>query len=328
MARFKSAGQQNNEEVVRQIEQQVSTQAKKYPFQNPYACAEGSFVYVNLESVEGLSKGMVTLRDLALIIDMSGSMQRYYRGGQVQDLVKTIVELVAPYDDDGVDLYFFANGLVHHDVVSNVGQVKGVIDTALSSSGAYGTTMPTGAFKEFCNQIKSKGRAGTVLFLTDGAMDDGGKELKSFYQNYLHTEFKTRDNFYCYAIEFGSGANGALDVLDGLYKPDQGAEDLFDLESANELPVIANVLAQVGGMSAIGSDVPISMSVEGQAVIDMVNSDLIEGGMKSVDGAMNKNMSIRVNTNEPTILTLKVQGYDEMKLKVTPQGLDVDLQIL
>lgn len=323
MARFKPTSEIQN---VVSLNKQAET--KNYPFKNVYAAVEADMVYVNMEAVDGLSSRMVTLRDIALIIDISGSMNPYYKNGQVESLVRQIVDTLAYFDDDGIDLYFFANGLVYETNVANAAGVRQAITEALQAEGAYGTTMPTEAFKVFCEQILRKNRAGTVLFLTDGAMDDGGRELKNFYQNYLHTKFRTRDNFYCYAIEFGKGAYGALDVLDGLFAPEQGPEDLFDLDSADDLTKIAEVLAQVGGMSAIGSDDPVQASVNPGAVIDMVNSDLIEGGVPAIQGAMNKVMSFRVRSNAPFTLTVEVAGYQPMQLKVTPKGVEADIEFL
>lgn len=302
--------------------------SRNYPFKNVYGCAEGNLIYINMEAVEGLKKGMTTLRDIAVIIDISGSMRSYYLNKSIENMTKQIVDALAWADDDGIDLYFFANGLVYETNVSNALQVTEEIQTAMNAKGAWGSTMPTAAFRKFCEQIKAKKRAGTVLFLTDGAMDDGGKELKAFYQNYLHTEFKTRDYFYCYAVEFGRMAFGALNVLDGLFAPEQGPEDLFDLESSDNIDNIANILKQVGGMSAVGSDVELSASVNGNAKIDMVNTDLIEGGMSSISGAINQVMSFRVNSSAPFELTIRIAGYDSMVLKVEPKGIDVDIKII
>lgn len=329
MARFKPASEIQNNQINQEVQKQEIQQQKRYPFKNLYGCAEGNMVYVNMEAVDTMNQHMTTLRDIALIIDISGSMSKYYKDGSVERMCRTIVDTLASFDDDGIDLMFFANGLVHRSIVRNAQEVKAAIDQALVSKGAFGSTMPTEAFKTFCEQIKQKGRAGTVLFLTDGAMDDGGRELKRFYTDYLHTQFKTRDNFYCYAIEFGHMASGALDVLDGLYKPEQGPEDLFDLDSSDNLDKIVEVLTQVAGMSAVGSDnITITASVDNGAKIDMVNADLIEGGMDTIQGGINKIMSFRLLTDKECTLRISVQGYDPMVIKVIPKGIDVDLQLL
>lgn len=326
MARFKPINEvESNSNSIR-LNKKV--EQSNLPFRNVYATVEADMVYVNMEAVKGLEKGMECLRDIALLIDLSGSMLPYYRNGEVEDLARQIVDTLASFDDDGIDLLFFSNGLVYETNVANASEVPKAIETALQQRGAYGTTMPTEAFKEFCQQIKRKNRAGTVLFLTDGAMDDGGRELKSFYATYLHREFQTRDNFYCYAIEFGKGAFGALEVLDGLFEPEQGPEDLFDMESAENLSQIAGVLSQVAGMSAIGSDVMMKANVDGGCRIDMVNADFIEGGVPEIEGPINKNMSIRVRANRSFVLTLQIAGYSPMKIRVTPKGIEADVDIL
>lgn len=317
MARFKPMTDVAQSQTNISLNKAVST-GTKYPFQNLYACAEGDMIYINMEAVAGLAAGMTTLKDIALIIDISGSMRRYYSNGEVQKLCTQVVDTVSSFDDDGVDLLFFANGLVYSECVANANAVANAIRNAQAAAGAFGSTMPTKAFRQFCEQIKRKGRSGTVLFLTDGTMDDGGRELKTFYADYLHREFQTRDNFYCYAIEFGRSASGSLDVLDGMFAPEQGPEDLFDLESADNLDKITDVLTQVCGMSAVGSDVMLKASVNDNFKIDMVNADLIEGGMQTISGPINKVMSFRVRANAPFTMNIEVQGYTPMVLTVTP----------
>ncbi|UOF92531.1 VWA domain-containing protein [Fodinisporobacter ferrooxydans] len=305
----------------------VVNSSKKHPFHSVYASAEGEMVYINMEAVDGLQSGMSCIRDIALIIDISGSMNAYYKNGEVARLATTIVDMLSSYDDDGIDLYFFSNGLVYEANVKNASEVQKAIDQALLQPGALQSTMPTAAFRKFTDQCKSKKRAGTVLFLTDGMMDDGGQDLENFYTNVLHTEFKTRDQFYCYAVEFGRSAFGALNRLDGKYFPEQGPEDLFDLDNINDLEKVTSVLKQVGGMSAIGSDVEMTAKSDSGALIDMVNTDLIPNGMDSVNGPINQIMSFRVKQRGPFNLLVNINGYDPMHIKVTPKGLDVDLVI-
>lgn len=324
MARFKP----NSETMNSTVSLNKKLERKRVPFRNVYASVEEDMIYVNMEAVPDLKVEMECLRDIALIIDISGSMHPYYVNGEVEMLTAQIVDSLASFDDDGIDLLFFSNGLVYEATVANASEVKQAVHMALQSKGRYSTTMPTQAFSHFCEQIKKKGRAGTVLFLTDGVMDDGGRELKNFYQNVLHREFKTRDNFYCYAIEFGRSAFGALKVLDGLYEPEQGPEDLFDMESASNLVAIADVLSQVAGMNAIGSNEVVKATVGGGALMDMVNTDFIEGGTSELQGPINQIMSFRVRTRTPFVLTLTMSGYEPMKIQVSPRGIEADVDIL
>lgn len=301
---------------------------KKFPFKNVYGTVVDNDLFINMEAADEIKSIMRTLRDIGLIIDISGSMRSHYSSMAVQRLCTQIVEALAYADDDGIDLYFFANGLVYSTTVSNASEVEKAIQIAMLSKGAFGTTMPIKAFEKFCNQIKEKQRAGTVLFITDGSMDDGGSALKKFYKNILHTEFKTRDHFYCYAIEFGSGANGALNVLDGLYAPEQGAEDLFDLEHADNIEHIAEVLRQVGGMSAVASSLTMKGSFDNGAYTDMINTTLIPDGYSYFNAYIFQIMSIRVKANSPFNLTISVPGYEQMIVKVVgTQGSDVLIEL-
>ena len=323
MARFAPRNEVTQAQVA-----STAVATKRFPFQNVYGCAEGDMIYINMEAVDALRNGMTCVRDIALIVDISGSMKPYYVSGDVTSMISTIVDSLAWADDDGLDVYFFANGLVFETNIKDANGVKEAVDKALLANGAMGSTMPTPAFDKFTKQCMAKKRAGTVLFLTDGMMDDAGKELQDFYRNVLHTQFKTRDQFYCYAIEFGRSAFGALNKLDGLYAPEQGPEDLFDLDSADHLGHIAEVLQQVGGMSAVGSEtVSVDASVDADAKIDMVNTDLIEGGMSSISGLINQVMSFRVRAKGPFTMQIKISGYDDMVMKVTPSGVDVKVEM-
>lgn len=372
MARFKAVDQST-------VQQKTSG---NHPFKNVYGCVEGDMVYVNMEVVDGLQRGMTTQRDMYVVVDMSGSMLgpfgklftfikepsffemskykslgwvtdtvsdgRKYRSwsrealvelekkgyvsfhkNEVKEMLLTIIDSIAPFDDDGVDVYFFSDDIVHSGCVSNAAEIDRLIKEAIDKPTSFRGTMPISCFKRIGDQIKAKRRPGTVFFLTDGVMDDGGRALRDYYKNVLHTEFKTRDMFYCYSIEYGKEAEGCLDVLDGLFAPEQGPEDLFDVESSDNLEKISNVLKQVGGMSAIGSDEPVDASVTGgNAKIDMVNADLIEGGMTTVSGPLNQVMSFRIRSGQPFALELKVKGYDTMKINVTPGQYDAKIDIV
>lgn len=322
MARFSAATEANFAKS-----NGLGSQANRFPFHNIYACKEGRNVFVNMEAVPELQAGMQALRDICLIVDISGSMYSFYQNGSVEKMCTQIVDSLASFDDDGIDLFFFSTGLIFNSNVSSAQEVKKAIIDARMAPGAFGGTMPAEAFNKFCNQIKQKGRCGTVLFLTDGIMDDRGNELQSFYKNVLHTQFKTRDSFYCYAIEFGRTAFGALDVLDGLYSPEGGPEDLFDLGSANELDTVAEELRQIGGMSAVGSDVSINVRVD-KGVMTMVNTDLIEGGNTVINGAINQIMSFQIEASGDFSLTVTVPGFSPLIINAHQKEHEVDLTIV
>ncbi len=324
MARFKAAS-----------DVQLVQGNAAHPFHNIYGCAEGDMVYINMEAVAKLTKNMTTQRDMYLIVDMSGSMQYYYKPSgfftrkpsDMEKMLTNIIEHIAQFDDDGVDVLFFSQRLVHWANIASAGEVPRALQTAMDKFGAFGTTNPMEAFQAVVDQMRQKKRAATVFFLTDGELDDQGKSLSKFYREVLHEEFKTRDQFYCYAIEFGDDAEGALSALDGQYQPEQGPEDLFDMESADNLHEITQVLRQVGSMSAVGSSDQVTVTVDQNHVIDMINTDLIEGGTKSATGEMNQVMSFRVRAKDAFTLTLSVQGYDDMVIRCVPQGVDVAITV-
>jgi hypothetical protein len=320
MARFSTKSEQNTAEYVK-------TTPLKYPFKNVYATKELNHIYVNMEATDQLKNKMVCLRDICLVIDMSGSMYRFYKDGSIDRMCSTIVDELTSYDDDGIDLFFFSSGLIHQACVASASEVKKAVMEAKEKDGAFGGTMPTSVFKAFCDQIKTKKRNGTILFLTDGIMDDAGKELKTFYQNVLHKEFGTRDKFYCFAVEFGRSAMGALDVLNGLYSPEGGPEDLFDCENADDLEKIAYVLNMIAGMSAVGNDdIEVSVKIKG-GIIDTVNMDLIEGGVTELSGPINQVMSFRIQAPGEFTMEIHVPNHDAMYIKAKQDKYEVNLTI-
>ncbi|UOF92532.1 VWA domain-containing protein [Fodinisporobacter ferrooxydans] len=316
-------------------EVQIVQSHKNHPFHNIYGAVEGDMVYINMEAIDHLKKGMTTQRDMYLVVDISGSMEQYYKRkgffsnkpSEIETLISTIVDSVAPYDDDGIDVLFFGSFMVYRANISSASEVPNAVERAMRSRGAFSSTMPIDSFKAITAQMEEKHRPATVFFLTDGAMDDDGDALRNYYKNVLHTKWKTRDWFYCYSIEFGDSAEGALNVLDGLFPPEQGPEDLFDLENVDNLSKITEVLRQVGAMSAIGSNDELVATVSNGCVIDMVNADLISGGQQSIAGSINQVMSFRVRANQPFELSIRMAGYEEMKLVCTPKGFDVDIRV-
>lgn len=296
------------------------TQKHNFPFLNVYASEEDGVVYLNMEAVPELTKHMKSHRDIALIVDLSGSMRPHFKNNSVQKMCEEIVDTLAPHDADGIDILFFASGLVYEASVKTSKEVALHIQKATKARGAFGTTMPIEAFRSFTDQLRKKGTNGTVLFLTDGSMDDKGKKLKEFYQNVLHTEFKTRDRFYCYAIEFGQSASGALKVLDGLYQPEQGPEDLFDLFKTNSLSKISDVLSQVASMSSVSSDEVMSVSVSSPSGIHMVNQILLQPSLHSFDCSIYKVMSFAINEKNAFTFNVAVNGFTPMTIEVNRVG--------
>lgn len=299
-----------------------------YPFTNLYATKEEGRLFINMEAVPTLLQGMKSDREIGVIIDMSGSMSKHYKDKSVERMISEVVESLKSYDGDGIDLYFYAASLVYSATVRSKQDVSHHIDQARKARGAFGTTMPVMAFEKFASQLKEKGKNGTVIFLTDGGMDDRGVKMKRFYQDVLHKDFRTRDRFYCYAIEFGSGASGALKVLDGLYPPEQGLEDLFDIHKTNSLSKLSEVLQQVVGMSSISSNREASFSTNNLAKIEMINQYLLPKDSEHATVTAYKTMSIGVSSGQPFVLQVNVNGYSPMNIQVTPteQGAHLTLE--
>jgi tellurium resistance protein TerD len=298
-----------------------------YPFKNIYGSIENGRIFVNMEAVDSLASQMKINRDIALIIDLSGSMRRYYKDQSVHGFIQEIVETLLPFDSDGIDLYFYAARLVYSATIRSIPEVMIHVDKAVKSNGAFGTTMPIEAFEDFAEQLKKKQKNGTVLFLTDGGMDDRGVKLRRFYQNVLHTEFKTRDHFYCYAIEFGKGASGALKVLDGLYQPEQGPEDLFDIYKTHSLQKLSDILSQVISMCSVASHMKVHYTTEQVDGIVMINQNLLSSKVMQTTTSIYKIMSLGFDTDSPFTIHANVSGYSPMALLVKPSSEKVDIEL-
>lgn len=342
LSRFSGGQSSNNKEI--------NLSKGNYPFKNVYATKEGEYIYLNMEADEKLSNRMTTKKDMYVVVDISGSMRRYYEEkvitkvseieptgfmgkikksigiptykkeiirtekSEISMLLTRIIDSISPFDDDGVDVFFFSTDLINSGCISSAEEVDELINDSMKMQGAFCTTNPIQCFKAITNQIKEKKRGGVVFFLTDGIMDDSGVSLKNYYKDVLHRELTTRDNFYCYAIEFGNDASGALDMLNGLYAPEGGPEDLFDKENINSLFEISEVLVQVGGMSAIGGEDKMSISVT-EGMIDTINTDLINPAI-SANPYISKIMSFRIKANNNFSANIRVSNYDTMKIDI------------
>ncbi len=120
----------------------VQSFTKKHPFKNVYGCKENDMIYVNMQAADELKQSMTTLRDIALTIDISGSMRKYYKDNSVNRLIKQIVNSLAWADDDGINLYFYSKGLVYHCVIASTNEVDDAVIRAINTKGSYSTTMP------------------------------------------------------------------------------------------------------------------------------------------------------------------------------------------
>lgn len=295
-----------------------------YPLQNIYVTKEGNRVFVTASAVSSLASRMESIRDIALIIDISGSMRKYYKDGSVESMCVEMVEMLNPYDSDGIDLLFYAKKLVYQVTVKTKEETIKAVQTAMTTKGAYGTTMPVEAFEKFSRQLLKKQKNGTVLFLTDGGMDDRGSKMRRFYEEVLHTKFRTRDRFYCYAIEFGKSAIGALEKLDGLFPPEQGSEDLFDIHPTFTLKKLSDILIQVVGMSSIASKEEVHISTNAQSGLSMVNQYLVTP-IETITSPLYHTMSVGIDSVKPFELTFDVKGYEKMFLKIDPLSLSIEV---
>ncbi|KPF85608.1 hypothetical protein IP70_11205 [alpha proteobacterium AAP38] len=129
-------------------------------------------VQVSLEK-----KRLVTDRaKVALVLDISGSMQSLYRSGKVQHFVERAMAVAYRFDDDGeIDVFLFGEG-DHHYGSLNVGSYRGFVQNMLRQYGLeggtrYGRVMRR--IREFYSRQPDWGQLPIyVMFVTDGGTED------------------------------------------------------------------------------------------------------------------------------------------------------------
>jgi hypothetical protein len=128
---------------------------------------------------------------VALVLDFSGSMQRFYRDGWVQNLVNKVVGLATQLDDDGeIDLFIFETR-AHYLGKVNLRNFADIVEV-YTKGLRMGTTDYAGAFKLVVDKFFGDGKFRSLLgrskqrsvltspvdkpvlalFLTDGVPDD------------------------------------------------------------------------------------------------------------------------------------------------------------
>ncbi|MFC7869669.1 VWA domain-containing protein [[Kitasatospora] papulosa] len=108
-----------------------------------------------------------------LVLDHSGSMQRFYANGSVQHLAEQALGLSANLDDDGAVPLIYFSGRVQEFEEARLDNYAGIID-ATHTRAAWGTTDYARAIEYIANEYVH-GRSGDtpalVIFQSDGEPD-------------------------------------------------------------------------------------------------------------------------------------------------------------
>lgn len=108
-----------------------------------------------------------------LVLDHSGSMDPYYRNGDVQRITEQIIALSAEIDDDGeLPVFYFASG-ASKPVIAKIGDHAGWVDRT-HKKVAWGGTDYVSAMDAVARYHAKHGggQPGLVVFQTDGSPDN------------------------------------------------------------------------------------------------------------------------------------------------------------
>ena len=114
---------------------------------------------------------------VALVLDISGSMEGRYANGTVQNIVNKILPLAVQFDDDGeLDLWYYGSKPKRMPSVnmSNYENAVPISWESLMTSLGYGNNEPE-VMQEIINEYKDSKLHAYVIFITDGGVDSASE---------------------------------------------------------------------------------------------------------------------------------------------------------
>lgn len=198
---------------------------------------EGDWHCANITfELGGSELSLDSTTDVVLIIDASFSMfARAYRNGRIFDLVEQIMKFVAPFDDDGVDIYFhslraepFKYIGAHADADALHGHLADYVEARTAARIMGQKTILVPALDDVIQRLKEEKGSERVFVevITDGVFDDE-EELERKVIAYGQ-RYNSDENPYGLRFHFtGVGAQGAKGLA-FLERLDDGLEDEVD----------------------------------------------------------------------------------------------------
>jgi stress response protein SCP2 len=147
---------------------------------------------------------------VALLIDISGSMGRMFRGGTVQRIIDKIVPLAMQFDDNGeFELWYFGSSAKRMPPVTIRNYSSAAADWVQLMSQYGGGTNLAPAVEEIADEYKNGKIPAYVLCITDGATTKAGKVKKLISQASAYPIFWQ-------FIGVGRGNYGILEQIDSM----------------------------------------------------------------------------------------------------------------
>lgn len=218
---------------------------------------------VSLSKKSGVDLGS-TRAKVVVVLDYSGSMNKLYSNGTVQNTIRRLVPLGLTFDDNGsIDVYLFQNGyrkIADLNLSNYEYYVRNVINTSGYTMGGTryapvlsaiieGDSNKKGGFLGLgrktvtAESIVDNGDATFILFITDGENTDKNKTNEIIK--------KSSDmNVFIQFIGIGNEKFRYLEMLDdipGRKRDNTGFSKMKDLDKADDNELYTNVLKQFSG---------------------------------------------------------------------------------
>lgn len=169
--------------------------------------------------------------NVALVMDISGSMSNSYRNGTVQEIVNKILPIAVQFDDDGeLDFWYFADRCQRRPTVNMKNYEQAVPhdwDRLMSSLG-YGTNELV-VMREVVAEFETSTLPAYVVFITDG-----GFYNRNAIKNFL-IEASYLPIFWQFVGVSGSGY-GLLEELDNMSGRYVDNANFFALDDFKTVP--------------------------------------------------------------------------------------------
>lgn len=137
-----------------------------------------------------ITKGITNKSRVAFVLDYSGSFDKEYSSGRIQEIFERLFPIAMAFDDNqAVDLFAF------HNTAFDLGEVTtrdfaDVIRDKIQRNLSFGGTCYSPIIDMIVNKYKSeKGDPVYVVFLTDGDCSDDNKSRKSVIEASRHGIF-------------------------------------------------------------------------------------------------------------------------------------------
>lgn len=166
---------------------------------------------------------------VALVIDMSGSMNRSYKDGTVQEIVNKVLPVAVQFDDDGeLDFWFFGSNCTRRPTVNMRNYEQAVpSDWRDLQRSLGGSNNEPAVMQEVINEYETSTLPAYVVFISDGGIYKTGAIKK------LLIEASYLPIFWQFVGVRGSnyGVLEQLDNMDGRYVDNANFFALDDFKS-------------------------------------------------------------------------------------------------